>query len=73
MLKGTVEVTEMMGSAVHLHVNACGKDSIIIAQTASFEGKNPVDFSIGSPISFTFGGNIIHMFSKEDERNLEFD
>ena len=73
MLKGTVEVTEMMGSAVHLHVNACGKDSIIIAQTASFEGKNPVDFSIGSPISFTFGGNVIHMFSKEDERNLEFD
>lgn len=72
MLKGTVEVTEMMGSAVHLHVNACGKDSIIIAQTASFEGKNPVDFSIGSPISFTFGGNVIHMFSKEDERNLEF-
>ncbi|HIU88427.1 MAG TPA: sn-glycerol-3-phosphate ABC transporter ATP-binding protein UgpC [Candidatus Avilachnospira avistercoris] len=73
MLKGTVEVTEMMGSAVHLHVNACGKDSIIIAQTASFEGKNPVDFSIGSPISFTFGGNVIHMFSKEDKRNLEFD
>ncbi len=70
MLHGTVEVAEMMGSAVHLHVNACGRESIIIAQTMSFEGKLPGSFAIGSPISFTFGGNVIHMFSK-DGNNLE--
>ncbi len=71
MLHGAVEVTEMMGSAVHLHVNFGGRDTIIIAQTMSLEGRNPVHFGGGNPISFTFGGNVIHMFSKKDERNLE--
>lgn len=70
-LPGTVDVSEMMGSAVHLHVNACGRDSIIIAQTMSFEGKAPINMTIGSPISFTFGGNVVHIFRKEDGRNLE--
>ncbi|MFR9308667.1 MAG: ABC transporter ATP-binding protein, partial [Lachnospiraceae bacterium] len=70
-LPGTVDVSEMMGSAVHLHVNACGRDSIIIAQTMSFEGKAPINMTIGSPISFTFGGNVVHLFRKEDGRNLE--
>ncbi len=70
-LPGTVDVSEMMGSAVHLHVNACGRDSIIIAQTMSFEGKAPINMTIGSPISFTFGGNVVHLFRKEDGGNLE--
>ena len=71
MLTGTIDVAEMMGSAVHLHIKAYGRDSIIIAQTMNFEGKDPRKFEIGSPISFTFGGNVIHMFSKNGD-NLEF-
>ncbi len=71
MLSGSVDVSEMMGSAVHLHVTACGKDSIIIVQTMDLEGKHDASFSIGSKVSFIFGGNVIHMFSKETEKNLE--
>ncbi len=71
MIHGTVDVSEMMGSAVHLHVNACGKDTIIIVQTMDLQGPNKVDFSIGSPIAFTFGGNVAHVFSKESGKNLE--
>ena len=71
MLTGTIDVAEMMGSAVHLHIKAYGRDSIIIAQTMNLEGKDPGKFKIGSPISFTFGGNVIHMFSKNGD-NLEF-
>ena len=72
MIHGTVDVSEMMGSAVHLHVNACGKDMIIIVQTMDLRGVNPVDFSIGSPIAFTFGGNVAHVFSRETQKNLEW-
>lgn len=71
-LQGKVEVTEMMGSAVHLHVDAYGRDSIIIAQTSGMEGARHVPTESGTPISFTFGGNVVHLFSKEDDHNLEF-
>jgi len=67
-IHGTVSVSEMMGSAVHLHVNANGKDTIIIVQTMDLKGH----YGIGSTVDFTFGGNVAHVFSKTDENNLEF-
>jgi multiple sugar transport system ATP-binding protein len=71
MVHGTVDVSEMMGSSVYLHMKACGRDTVIIVQTMDLQGPNKVDFSIGSPIAFTFGGNVAHMFSKTTEKNLE--
>ena len=71
MLHGTVDVSEMMGSAVHLHVNVLGKDAIIIVQTMDLQGVVNTDFSMGQDIAFTFGGNVVHVFSKENGRNLE--
>ncbi len=72
MVHGVVDVSEMMGSTMNLHLKACGKDTIIIVQTMDLYGTNRVDFSSGQPISFTFGGNVAHIFSKETNRNLEF-
>lgn len=71
MIHGVVDVSEMMGSAVHLHLQACGRDTIIIVQTMDLQGPHSVNFTIGSPISFTFGGNVAHVFSKDSGRNLE--
>lgn len=71
VIHGTVDVSEMMGSAVHLHLRACGKDTIIIVQTMDLQGKSTVDFSIGQTVAFTFGGNVAHVFSKETGLNLE--
>ena len=68
-ITGKVDVSEMMGSAIHLHVNACGRDTIIIVQTMDLKGGE--DLSIGSEISFTFGGNTVHVFNKETGENLE--
>ena len=36
-VRGTVDVAEMMGSAVHLHVDACGRDTIVILQTMDLQ------------------------------------
>ena len=64
----TVDVAEMMGSSVHLHVNAEGKDVIIIVPTIEMKGN----FKIGDQLHFSFQGNVAHVFSKETDRNLEF-
>jgi len=71
MLRGIVDVSELMGSTMHLHLKACGKDSIFIVPTMDLYGQNNTNYLAGQTISFTFGGNVAHVFSKEDGRNLE--
>ena len=64
----TVEVAEMMGSSVHLHVNADGHDVIIIVPTTEMTGN----YEMGDTVHFSFKGNVAHVFSKETDSNLEF-
>ena len=63
-----VDVSEMMGSSIHLHVTSEGKDVIIIVPS---EG-GVCHFDMGSVVSFTFKGNVVHVFSRETDLNLEF-
>ncbi len=63
-----VDVSEMMGSSVHLHVSAEGRDVIIIVPTLDMKGH----YSIGDTVHFKFQGSVAHVFSKETEKNLEF-
>jgi len=69
-IAGSVDVTEMMGSAIHLHMQACGKDVIAIVQTLDVATKFPNGFNLGQKVAFTFGGNVAHIFGK-DGLNLE--
>ena len=66
MLKGTVDVYEMMGSEVHYHATFEGKDIIIIVPTIG-----NVTIGMGEEIAFTFGGNAAHVFNKSTGVNLE--
>ena len=70
MIHGTVDVSEMMGSAIHLHLQACGKDTIIIVQTMDLKDQDAL--AMGKEIAFTFGGNMAHVFDKNTGKNLEF-
>ena len=63
-----VDVSEMMGSSVHLHVSAEGRDVIIIVPTIDMEGN----YKLGDEVHFTFTGNVAHVFSKETDKNLEW-
>ena len=67
-IKAKVDVSEMMGSEVHLHANANGKDVVIIVPTMDLDNAQ---FGYGSEIHFTFGGNVCHVFD-QDGKNLEF-
>ncbi len=69
MIEGTVDVSEMMGSAVHLHINVEGKDCIIIVPTLDLDTGN---LGSGARVRFTFAPNAIHMFDPKTEKNLEF-
>ena len=64
----TVEVAEMMGSSVHLHLNANGKDVIVIVPTIDMKGS----YKQGDTVHFSFKGNVAHVFSKETDKNLEY-
>ncbi|MCR4871566.1 MAG: ATP-binding cassette domain-containing protein [Atopobiaceae bacterium] len=71
-LSGVVDVSEMMGSSVHLHLNSLGQDVIVIVQTTDIDKERRSELKAGHELSFTFSGELVHMFSKEDEHNLEF-
>ena len=69
MMEGTVDVSEMMGSSIHIHLNAGGNDSIIIVPTLDLGDR---DLSIGSKVRFTVAPNVVHMFDRETGKNLEY-
>ena len=68
MLEGVVDVSEMMGSSVHLHINVGGRDCIIIVPTLDHDRSK---LAGGEKIRFTFAPNAVHMFDPETEKNLE--
>lgn len=67
LLKGTVDVAEMMGSEIHYHVTYAGQDVILIVPTLENAAVG-----MGQEIGFTFTGNAAHVFNKETGENLEF-
>ena len=71
-IEGTVEVSEMMGSSVHLHVTALGVDTIIIVQTMGLDQDTLNNFAIGKALAFDFDGTVAHVFDKNTGNNLEF-
>ena len=66
-IKGKVDVSELMGPSCHLHMTVNGKDVIVIVPT---EGK-PVNY-VNKEVGLSFNGNVCHVFSKEDQKNLEY-
>ena len=68
-IKGHVEVSELMGSSVHLHISTVdSKDVIVIVPT----NGAAANFPMGSEVNLIFGGKVAHVFSKEDGHNLEW-
>ena len=70
-LSATIEVSELMGSEIHFHANANGKDVVIIVPTMNADGERIDSFHAGDKLNLTFSGNVCHVFGK-DGKNLEF-
>ena len=68
---GKIDVQELMGSSIHLHVNIEGKDIIMVVSTMNMTGADLAALCAGTPVTFDFPGNVIHVFNKETGINLE--
>ncbi|MDO4938357.1 MAG: sn-glycerol-3-phosphate ABC transporter ATP-binding protein UgpC [Lachnospiraceae bacterium] len=67
-IPATVDVSELMGSELHLHVNSDGKDVVIVVPTTDID----VDAIHGkhAEVHYTFRPELMHIFDKETEKNL---
>ena len=79
-MSGKVDVSEMMGSELHLHV-AVGqsvvgdpegglKDVVMRVSTSDLPDAYHGGIPHGTQLHFTFPGALVHLFSKETEQNL---
>jgi len=66
-ISGKVDVSEMMGPELHLHMNAGGQDVVAVVPTTELEGRS---ITRGSSVTFRFPAKLIHLFNKETEENL---
>ena len=69
-VKATVDVSEMMGSSIHLHVNANGKDVVLVIATVDLPEDHKFGYRYGEEVSFTFSENVVHVFDKESGKVL---
>ncbi len=68
---GIVDVSELMGSSVHLHVNSLGMDVVMVVSTMNMTGAEVSALSHGSGINYSFPGHVCHVFNKDTGINLE--
>ncbi|MGI6027141.1 MAG: ABC transporter ATP-binding protein [Candidatus Scatomorpha sp.] len=69
-VRATVDVSEMMGSSIHLHVNAGGKDVVLVISTVDLPEDHKQGYRYGESVDFTFSDNVIHVFDRESGKAL---
>ena len=70
-LTGKVDVSELMGSSVHLHVSSMGRDVVMVVSTMNMTGAEVSALNHGATVEFNFPGHVCHVFNKETGVNLE--
>ena len=68
---GKVDVSELMGSTIHLHVSALDRDVVMVVSTMNMTGAEVSALTGGASVHFGFGGHVCHVFNKETGINLE--
>ena len=66
-IAATVDVSEMMGSELHLHMSAGGQDVVAVVPTTEIAGGTIAN---KSAVKFSFQPKLMHLFDKETEENL---
>ncbi|HPX92607.1 MAG TPA: sn-glycerol-3-phosphate ABC transporter ATP-binding protein UgpC [Bacillota bacterium] len=67
-MSATVDVSEMMGSSIHLHAKKGEKSLVAIIPDQGWSHR--ASFQYGSPVFFTFDTEVIHLFDKDTGANL---
>ncbi len=69
-IAATVDVSEMMGSELYVHVTAIGRDCVLRIATVDLPSENRHGFRFGDQLLFTFDGTLAHLFDPETGLNL---
>ena len=62
-----IDVSELMGSELHLHLNAQGDDVVAVVPTANIDANA---YPRHAKVNFSFDPKLIHLFDPETEKNL---
>ena len=67
----TINVNEMMGSELHLHLTSAHDDKIIVRlPTVDLTNEQRHSLSYGNKMFITFPAKVMHLFDPETERSL---
>ncbi len=70
-MKCKIDVSEMMGSEIHLHAaTESGIDIVVRVQVTEIPDEFKGGFKVGDEINFTFDGALSHLFDFESKKNL---
>jgi multiple sugar transport system ATP-binding protein len=68
---GVVDVCELMGSSVHLHVNSLVQDVVMVVSTMNMTGSEVAALGYRAPVKYGIPGHVCHLFDRETGINLE--
>jgi multiple sugar transport system ATP-binding protein len=69
-IRAAMDVCEMMGSEMHIHLNVEGQDVVVRVPTVDMGERFHGGIGYCTEIHFKFPIALAHLFSKEDEKNL---
>ena len=69
-MQASVDVSEMMGSEIHLHLSCFGKVVVVRVPTTELDASQRGGLAYGTEVSLTFPEELIHLFNPETEENL---
>ena len=66
-INAEIDVSELMGSELHLHLNAGGHDVVAVVPTANIDAGAYVRHTA---VKFSFDPRLVHLFDADSEKNL---
>ncbi len=70
-LCGTVEMTEMMGSSLYIHLICEGREVVVISREKDADGRLICGYEKGSSVYFRLDPSAVHLFNPQSGLNLE--
>lgn len=69
-INAKVDVSEMMGSEVHLHVISSDKEIVLRIPSTELPPQHRAGIPFGTEVHFSFPADLIHLFDPASEKNL---
>ena len=67
-IEAKIDVTELMGSELHLHLDSNGKDVVAVVPTTEIDVDNL--HGTHNTVHYSFKPELVHLFDKKTEKNL---